>query len=476
MTDVTQKTHSSRAVHDTPPDSRGSGKQRRLLLLGVLLSLLLFGVPLLLAVMAVENGPLVIETSVPTVDSAQRAKSLAKAVLGALNGQRKTTSIAASEEELNAVMTLIRRGVPRVAARAGVRPGGLALQASFRLPSNPLGRYLNLQGVLLPGQGGIHLDSVKIGRVRLPRRPAQALLRGTLNQLLGNDEGTALLNSVQSLDISARTVTVNLRSVPELKARLKRLQAKLSDIRDLATGGDIPWESSHVSAYYSRLLETDQQLLGSTSSSLADYLGPLFRLARHRSVAGDPVRENSTALLALAIFLGDYRFEKLAGITLDPAIRGRMPHSRQVRLAGREDLRLHFVISAGLKLLTDMGVSSVIGELKELLDAGQGGSGFSFVDLAADRSGIRFAELATASAESARRLQSLVAEHPSEAAFFPNIADLPENITRASFERQYRGVDSRRYQELVRELDRRIALCPIHTGEGVAGQHGSPTP
>ncbi|ABK98989.1 hypothetical protein [Pelobacter propionicus] len=464
MTDNSRNSPSSRPLQAEPPDTAASKRKRRFLLLGTLLFVVPLGLLLLLAVLAVENEPLVVETSLPSVDSAQRAKSLAKAVLEVLNSQRETTSISASQDDLNAVMTLVHRAVPRFSGRVRVSPWFLSLRLSIQLPPNPLGRYLNLQGELLPGTQGLHIGSMKTGRLDLPRRPAQALLRGVLNLGLGNGEGTALMNSVQSLDISAETVRVNLRSVPQLKQRLQRLQAKLSDIRDLTGTGDTHWDNSRVSAYYARLLELDQHLPATTPSSVADYLAPLFRLARDRSAGSNPIRENSAALLALAIFLGDYRFGKLAGVSLDPELRERRPQSRNVQLGGREDLRLHFIVSAGLKLLTDQGATAAIGEFKELLDAGRGGSGFSFIDLTADRAGIRFAEVCTGSAESARRLQERFSAPPAEELFFPIIADLPENITRAGFERQFGGVDSRRYRELVREIDRRIDQCPAYGG------------
>lgn len=462
MTDNARTPHSLQSLQGKQPGGRTSKKNRRFLLLGILLFVAPPGLLLFLACMAVENQPLVVETVVPTVDSASRVKRVAKAVLNVLNSQLETASISASEDDLNALMTQIRRGARRVSGRVRVQPWLLTVGVSVSLPSNPLGRYLNIRGELLPDRNGLNIASMQIGKLQLPRGLTHALLRGSLNLSLGNGEGTALMNSVQSLDIQDTTVSVTLGSVPQLKERLKHLQAKLSVIRDVTQGGNTPWDNSSVSVYYARLLETDLHPQPATSSSLAVYMGPLFRLARDRSVEGDPVRENSSALLALAIFLGDYRFDKLAGVNLDPGLRGRMPHNRIVQLGGREDLRLHFVISAGLKLLTDQGISAAIGEFKELLDAGNGGSGFSFIDLISDRTGIRFAQIATDSAGNARRLQKLIADHPAEKSFFPVIAGLPENLPKARFEQQYQGVDSKPYHELVMEIDRRIDRCPAY--------------
>jgi hypothetical protein len=418
---------------------------------------------LLLACLTVEREPLIVETAVPTVDSALRARNLARVVLDTLNSQRETASITASEDDLNAVMTLVGRGSQRFSGRVGVTPAKMIVKVSVRLPAIASGGYLNLKGELLPDAQGLNINLVKVGKLGFHRPLALAMLKWALNLGLGNSEGTALMESVQSLTLTGNTVTVNLRSVPRLKERLKRLQASLASLHDFSRG-DAPWDSLMVGHYYGRLLETGRNFQGVPPPSLAACLGPLFRLARERSATGDPVRENSAALLALAIYLGDPRFDKLAGLNLKPELLGRSAYKKPVQLAGRQDLRLHFVISAGLKLLTDQGISTAIGEFKELLDAGRGGSGFSFVDLAADRAGIRFAEAAADPNGGARRLQELLAGNPSEQLFFPPVADLPENIPRDQFEQRYGGVDGAKYNDLVREIDRLIDQCPAYFG------------
>ena len=57
-------------------------------------------------------------------------------------------------------------------------------------------------------------------------------------------------------------------------------------------------------------------------------------------------------------------------------------------LSGRGDLSLHFLYSVILEQVGKENIGLSIGELKELLDSNEGGSGFSFADLAADKAGI----------------------------------------------------------------------------------------
>ena len=453
-----------------PPDKTKSEKRKNRRYLFALLLFIPLGILLLLAFLVVEREPLIIETDVPTVESALRARNLAKVVLWSLNSQWETASISASEDELNALMTLTARGAHRFSGRVRVTPGILYVIASVRLPANPVGMYLNLRVELLPDERGLNIHRVKLGKLVIPRPLSLALLRGILNLGMGNGEGTALLDSLQSVTMRRDVVTLNLRSVPQLKERLKRLQVFLVKLHGISHMGSVSVDQAAVRHYYVRLVEADRRVPAASPPSLTAYLGPLFRLARERSATGDPVRENRAALLALAIYLGDPRFEKLAGLQIKAELPRPSSSARMARLGGRRDLRLHFVISAGLKVLTDQGISTAIGEFKELLDAGKGGSGFSFADLAADTAGIRFAETAADSNGGARRLQDLLSGDPTERLFFPDVTDLPENMPKDEFERRYGGLNSAVYDSMVSEINRRIDQCPAYGGSPRSGK------
>ena len=92
----------------------------------------------------------------------------------------------------------------------------------------------------------------------------------------------------------------------------------------------------------------------------------------------------------------------------------------------------------------------------------RGGSGFSFADLAADRSGIQFVTLAMDKKGGAAHLQSFMTKASSEASFFPDIFGLKEQLSLPEFENEYRDTDSKEYQSTIREIDRRIRLLPVY--------------
>jgi hypothetical protein len=133
-----------------------------------------------------------------------------------------------------------------------------------------------------------------------------------------------------------------------------------------------------------------------------------------------------------------------------------------VTLGGRQDLMLHFLYSAGITMATQQGIGIAAGEFKELLDSGNDGSGFSFADLAADRAGIKFVTVATASEAAARQLQESLVANNGEAGFFPDTADLQEGLSEEQFRQQFGSVESEHYHKQLALIDQRIARLPVY--------------
>ena len=189
--------------------------------------------------------------------------------------------------------------------------------------------------------------------------------------------------------------------------RLKEAANRISDVRDeIALLGD----PALVGVYYAKLVEIEKGLRGAGAHSLAAFMKPLFRLAQQRG--GQAAAENQAALLALVIYFGDPRFERLIGKVRTGSLEGHRRKGPEIRLNGRNDLMLHFLVSAGLQLVSNHGAAMAIGEFKELLDSTGGGTGFSFVDLGADRTGLQFAKVATETAGGAKQLQKSSRQRP----------------------------------------------------------------
>ena len=173
------------------------------------------------------------------------------------------------------------------------------------------------------------------------------------------------------------------------------------------------------------------------------------------------VQHNRAAIVALGIAIGHERLARFAGIdSKGECVRAAISLGKGATLRGREDWARHFCLSAALAVLENPLVSDIGGLLKEELDALARGSGFSFGDLAADRAGVRFAATATRSEADAKAMQARLQSGFAVDDFFPQAADLPENLTTEQFRARYGGVGSQRYRQVARDIEARLDRCP----------------
>ena len=185
-----------------------------------------------------------------------------------------------------------------------------------------------------------------------------------------------------------------------------------------------------------------------------------FTFAEDNSHGTEAMLPNRAAILALGVILGENRVVKVGKRTIDPRrMKEAQTLRRRVTLNDRHDLSQHFWVSAALAILSNEKHSMTVGITKELMDATPGGSGFSFVDLTADRAGILFAVASTRNAESARAMQLRIQNGVRIADFCPDVRNLPEGISRDDFQQEYGGLDGTKTQKVVKEIQRRLATC-----------------
>ena len=204
------------------------------------------------------------------------------------------------------------------------------------------------------------------------------------------------------------------------------------------------------------ILETTKEVQAS-DDSFARLLEAAFFYAEDNSHGTDPVLPNQAAILALGVILGDERVAWVGRREIDPK-RGeeRAALRRGVSIHGRSDLSQHFWASAALVILSDEQRALTVGITKEMKDSTRGGSGFSFVDMAANKAGIRFAAVATRNAASARRLQRRIVGGVTTGDFLPAITNLPEGISSNDFHSQYGGLGGAETQRLFDEIEQRL--------------------
>lgn len=182
-----------------------------------------------------------------------------------------------------------------------------------------------------------------------------------------------------------------------------------------------------------------------------------FVYAEDNSHGTDPVFPNQAAILALGVLLGDDQVARVGRreLELDRSDQ-RAALRRRVTIHGRNDLSMHFWVSAALTVLSDERRALTVGLAKELKDSTPGGSGFSFVDMAANKAGIRFAVVATRDAASARSMQMRIIHGAHRLNLAPDISGLPEGISGDDFRSMYGGLGGENTRAILAEIDRRI--------------------
>ena len=128
---------------------------------------------------------------------------------------------------------------------------------------------------------------------------------------------------------------------------------------------------------------------------------------------------------------------------------------------GRHDLAQHFFVSTALTATLGAKAAEAAGVTKELLDAEDGGSGFSFADLASDYAGIRFASRLI---EQPDRVKGL-AKRFRVADFAIGPKGLDEDMPMKTFEKKYGGTSDPRYKKVRDDISKRIEALPGYRDE-----------
>jgi hypothetical protein len=420
--------------------------------------IILIVIPGSLVFLALEREPVVTSVQTVNTDDAVRARALIKKVIrDLLNSGDQPLTISATEDDLNGIFALTHRSVSRIAGYVRISPKLVEMLATIKVPHNPVGDYINVSFNIAPSDSGLRIDRTLLGRISIPGSIARYIIAFILDLTLGHNQGGYFLDSIDSVALTETSINVHMRQIPDLKQRVQEMKKRLKYVRDEVA---IMGKPETVRVYYAKLIELSENVPTDKPVSLTRFISPLFKLARDRG--GNPVDENRAAIVALAIYFGHWRVEQMIGNVRTDEMKLHRRQTENVVLAGRVDLRQHFIISAVLAIASERGITHAIGEYKELLDARHGGSGFSFVDLTADRAGVRFAETATNSSTAAR-MQHLLGDNQHEGQFFPNIKGLPERLSKEVFERYFGNVKSDTYISLVHDIDTCIGQLPAYS-------------
>ena len=395
----------------------------------------------LLAYLAVDGHPAVTAPAELSARELQRAEHL----LREHDPRRQTAggyqTLALTREDLDVVVGYVARRLDGATTRVTLGPGEVGLDLTLRLPDNPLGAYLNAHGTFRTRGTDLVPEDVRVGHVPLPNALV-AWLWTQFQARLEEEPGYRLAReSVRDIRVGPESLRVRYEWRPEI----------LTAARDRLVPAA---ERARLAAYQRRLADALASAPRGQPLSVAALLGPLAGTPPPNG--DDAVADNRALLVVLAAHVVGKDLRMIAPEATAPPRAGA-----RLILRGRVDLAQHFLVSAAVTATAGSTLSDAVGLSKELSDA-RIGSGFSFTDLAADRAGTRFGELAATSAGGALGWRTRLAAGLTEADLMPAVDDLPEFLPEAEFRRRFGQVGSPAYQAVHDDIERRVAACPFY--------------
>ena len=323
--------------------------------------------------------------------------------------------------------------------RVSATQNGEALTLSFSKPL-PLGRWLNVTADMAGESKAFPPVQLAIGHISLSPTVSRWLIDRAVDY--GVTRGIAL----PPLDRLVSHIAITPAGV---SATLQRPSSEtgLAGLAALSGIAVTPPDPALIGISYCKLASAQR------AQPSADFATQVRRaFAGQRS--GNLADQNRAAFIALAMFAADSSINQLAG-DAQAAIKKCQIVSPALMLWGRSDLPRHWALSAGLSARLGAQMAGQMGEWKELLDSLPLGSGFSFVDLAANRSGFRFAS-AGSSDETASAIRNRLSKARAQDLLPSPLLKAPEQLSQKEWEARFTNTDAVKYQAAIAAIDRQL--------------------
>ncbi|MDQ2780420.1 MAG: hypothetical protein M3Y32_12780 [Pseudomonadota bacterium] len=440
---------------------------------GLLLALVISAVLITVAIgLALQTTPAVELAAEPDHADVARAMALLRAQDPRRMPNGTVHTLLLGERDLELLLNHAARRWLKATSQVRLGSGRAELRTSLHLPGTAFseffggifGRWLNIDATVVQAPPGPRhqlprLQALRVGHLPLPPWLAERAGRWLAARagLLGELERTA--DAVQQVSFGPRQVVLSY--VWRGGGESRRLLAAFVDAGDQRR---LRVYTEHLAAL------TAQQVVAEDGRlPLAPLLTSMFALAQQRTEAAAEsgraqtgADENRAALMVLTLLVIGRRVDSV----LPDARDWPQPTLLNPTLVDRVDLPQHLLVSAVLAAEGTSPLSRAVGIYKEVADS-QGGSGFSFDDIAADRSGTRIGTLAV---EDPLALQRALTSGIQAADILPRVDDLPSNMPEPEFLRRFGGVGQPAYNAMIERIDQRIDALGLWRRLGIAAE------
>lgn len=386
-----------------------------------------------------DTGPRARELPRPDAEQV----STAREAIWQLRTEQATAGVSKirySSSQLTALSALASEGFRPDRLEITVDDNRLLIIGSHRLRFSK--RWLNISIVSEGRHLGLPPAQVRIGSLIVPKilsRPLFEAIRFALN--MNNGEIPPLDQMIRQSVIANNMIAVVIQ------------MPRKTGLFDELAGGNAEIDARAAAAAYCRLVAAQRV---APTSNFAELVRRAFSVW---PADGPSVAYNRVQFVALAMLTVDSRIGELIGGTPADVAACVIPPV-VVSLNGRADLPKHWSLSAALAVSTGAQLAQAMGQWKELADSlapssafAEGDpSGFSFIDLAADRSGILVAAAAT-TPTLARPIAARLAQVTAPQLLPPKLMHLEDGRSNPAFVRTYGGTEDVRFRARIRQID-----------------------
>ncbi|MFI3179426.1 MAG: hypothetical protein QX188_07715, partial [Methylococcaceae bacterium] len=324
-------------------------------------------------------------------------------------------TIELSQLDLNLAANYLLNRYSKSAVKIELINNVLRFTVTMTLPKNSYGQYVNISFRLAVEKDNNlpELTKFKAGKLLLPAKFAAFIIDKLIKYSSLNEYFILATQPIKIVKIDKQKISITYYSSKESLIHAQNFLTQDSNNPEL-----------HI--YQQKINDVLLRHDPAWRLSLAELLKPLFELALQRSNLENAIEQNKLVIIAANNYVNNKDNKLLAFTNSKFTSKKNYP----TFLYKRIDLAQHFIASAAITSSINGQIAKAVGEEKELNDA-NGGSGFSFIDLAADKAGTHFGEIATSSPENALKIQKAMSEIKDYTDFMPDPRDLPEHMDKA---------------------------------------------
>lgn len=180
-------------------------------------------------------------------------------------------TINISQEQLNSFVGFAQRAHGKINGLINIHSDSTSILVSYQLPKNPVGEYLNIDILLLPGPG-INLSHVKFGPIDVAGSLALDTLVFLANWYTNSNIASQFVQQVESVSMTERRIQLSVLPLDQFLKELNNIEQ--------GVGGSSDEKMRLRTAYYLKQLSLLDVGKSSTPQSLANYIGPVFSWAK----------------------------------------------------------------------------------------------------------------------------------------------------------------------------------------------------